>query len=357
MTKFRAMKHVVPWTMLLVVLSVACSSSDEIDPSTTSGGGGGAGGTGGGEPACVPHEATTETVQAANDHGTLEGTLEIPLGCGEVPVVVLVSGSGSQDRDGDNPASPNPIGLLRVLSQTIRDQTGAATLRYDDPGIGGSVSAIPANVEDFLFEDEVDSAAAFVAAMRQDGRFELVIVAGHSMGSLIGILVDQTHPLDGFVSLAGAGRRVSELLREQLADQLTSEQYQQLEEALTAMENGELAGPVDPPLDQIIPPVFQPYFVSWIAHDPAEEFAKSTIPSLIIQGLTDIQVTEADAQLLAAARPDATLVLVPDMAHTLKQATDSPADQNAAYTDPNVPFAPGLMPPLVTFVDQLAPRR
>jgi len=346
--------------VLLPALALACSGAADENPPTTSGagaGGGGGGGGGGGEPTCVPFEATSETVQAANDYGTLEGTLEIPAGCGQVPVVIIVSGSGSQDRDGDNPGSPNPIGLYRALSQAIRDQTGAATFRYDDPGLGGSASAIPADLEDFRFEDEVDSAAAFVAAMRQDARFDRVIVAGHSMGSLIGILADQAQPLDGFISLAGAGRRVSELLREQLADQLTTAQYEQLDDALTAMENGNVYGPVDPPLDQILPPVFQPYLVSWIAYDPAVELAKTTAPTLVIQGLTDTQVTELDAQLLAAARPDATLVLVDDMAHTLKQATSSQADQNAAYTDPTVPFAPGLIPPIVTFLDPADPPR
>jgi hypothetical protein len=76
-----------------------------------------------------------------------------------------------------------------------------------------------------------------------------------------------------------------------------------------------------------------------------------TVPASFAQGRTDIQVTVGDAEALAAAKPDATMVLVDDMAHTLKQATSSTADQNAAYTDPSVPLAAGLMPPIITFLE------
>jgi len=307
--------------------------------------------SGAGGSACTPFEASSETVTASNSFGTLEGTLERPAGCGAIPVVLMISGSASQDRDGDSPGSPSPIQLTRVLGEALRTQADVATLRYDDPGVGGSATAIPANLEEFLFDHEIESASAFIEVVRADRRFSSVIVAGHSMGSLVGIVADQTTPIDGFISLAGAGRLVSDLLREQLSDDLTPAQYQELDEALKQLEAGELAGPVNPPLDQIIPPVYQPYFISWLQYHPAEEIAAMTAPALIVQGRTDIQVTVGDAEALAAAKPDATLVLVDDMAHTLKQATSSNADQNAAYTDPNVPLAAGLMPPIVTFLE------
>ena len=64
----------------------------------------------------------------------------------------------------------------------------------------------------------------------------------------------------------------------------------------------------------------------------------------------------ADARLLAAARPDARLVLVPGMNHILKIAPTDRAGNAATYADPKLPLAPGLMEAITAFVAGLAPR-
>ncbi len=336
----------------LAVFSCACSAEDPAASPTTDDAGVAdavAEGNDAAVEACAPVSASSEPVSVDNDYGTLGGVLEIPDGCGAMPVVLVISGSGSNDRDGNVPGSAKRTDTYKLFAEAVREQAGAATLRYDDHGIGASVSAAPA-IEDFRFETEVQDAARWIALLRSDPRFSRVVVAGHSQGSLTAILAAQEAPIDGFISLAGAGRPAGALLHEQLAPKLTPALLAELDAAIAKLEAGELAGPLSPPLDQILPVSAQPYFISWLAYDPKQEIATLTAPALLVQGTTDIQVSVMDAELLKEGKPDASLALIDDMCHPLKQATSSASDQQAAYSDPSVPLAAGLMPPVADFL-------
>jgi hypothetical protein len=101
--------------------------------------------------------------------------------------------------------------------------------------------------------------------------------------------------------------------------------------------------------------------VSWFHYTPSLEIARLEIPVLIVQGTTDIQVGEAEADALKAARPEATLVKVPGMNHVLKHVTD-PARQMASYVDPTQPIVPDVAQAIGRFVETIylgrpAPRR
>jgi fermentation-respiration switch protein FrsA (DUF1100 family) len=80
------------------------------------------------------------------------------------------------------------------------------------------------------------------------------------------------------------------------------------------------------------------------------------IPILIVQGTTDTQVGVADAQLLAAAKSDAQLLVIEGMCHVLKQATSDSADQQRAYTDPSVGLSEPLVRGVIGFVHATGPR-
>jgi hypothetical protein len=326
--------HLLALVIGLVVLGCACEEA----PS----GGGGEGGA-----PCEAVTAAAERVSVANDLGTLEGTLLLPASaCGPVPVVLIVSGSGSSDRDGGAPE------MYRLLAEALAGE-GIGSLRYDDHGIGGSASAAPDRVEDFRFDLEIADAARFIGWLRRDARVGAIALAGHSQGSLTAILAGAAEPFDGFVSLAGAGRPIGRLLHDQLADQLTPEQLAALDDAIATLERGELAGPLEPPLDQILPLAVQPYLISWVKYDPKVEIASVAAPALIIQGEVDVQVAVLDAQLLHEGLPSAELLLIGDMCHVLKQADATTASQRAAYEDPAVPLAPALVPAIAAFVTGL----
>jgi uncharacterized protein len=343
-------------TLLAVSLQAACSGqSAPATPGPDTGTQDGGAEATPDAPSCTPVAASSEPVTVQNEYGSLGGVLEIPEGCSPMPVVLILSGSGTSDRDGNTPGDPNRTDLYKLLGEALRDQAHVATLRYDDHGLGASASALPADVTDFRFETEVKDAGRFVDLMRSDSRFSKVVVAGHSQGSLTGILAAKSSPIDGLISLAGAGRPAGELLHDQLASKLTPALLAELDAAIAKLEAGELAGPLTPPLDQILPEYVQPYVISWFKYDPEQEIGTLQAPTLLVQGKTDTQVSVEDAELLQQGKPDATLALIDDMCHPLKQANLDPNEQKAAYTDPTVPLAAGLMPPLVEFMAGLFP--
>ncbi|WP_437816381.1 alpha/beta hydrolase [Sorangium sp. So ce1078] len=300
------------------------------------------------EPACP--EAASVDITVENARGTLSGTLEVPAGCGPFPSVVIVPGSGPTDRDGNQAAGGISPDTYKLLAEGLRDR-GIASLRYDKAGLGGSVSAAPRNEQELRFEMGADDAGLWVKALRDDGRFATVTVVGHSEGSLLGMLVAQATELDGYVSIAGAGRPIGDVLRDQLAS-LPDEDRAKAYEILGRLEEGELVE--DVPQTELFLSLFrpsvQPYIISWMKLDPAVELEAVTAPILLLQGTTDIQVQVQDAELLAGARPDAELVLVEGMSHTLKEATLSSASQSAAYTDPSLPVVPRVLDAIEAFL-------
>jgi uncharacterized protein len=301
-------------------------------------------------PTCVKVVAASERVQVNNAFGALVGTLEIPASaCGPVPVVLLVSGTGTQDRDGnDGPGSRYQPATQKRLAELLLD-AGIASLRYDDHGASESNTAAPPRLEDFTFDLEVADAARWIALLRRDARFSKVIGAGHSQGSLTLMLSHQNSPLDGFVSLAGRSLSAGRLMA-QATGQISDANMTRLTRAVADLEAGVLPGPLPAPLDQTLPVELQPYLRSYFKFDPVVELAKVGVPVLIAHGTTDRTVPVAQASQLQAAKPASTVLVVQNMAHTLKRATSSAADQRAAQSNPDLPIAQELAAELPLFI-------
>lgn len=140
---------------------------------------------------------------------TIAGTLSLPNGKGPFPVILLISGSGDNDRD----ETIGPFKPFAVLADALNKQ-GYAVLRYDDRGTAhssGNFSA--ATVDDF--------AADAVAGMRyllKDPRINqhCLILTGHSEGSYIASLAAQSIRPDAVVFLAGASQAMSDVFLTQL---------------------------------------------------------------------------------------------------------------------------------------------
>jgi hypothetical protein len=98
-------------------------------------------------------------------------------------------------------------------------------------------------------------------------------------------------------------------------------------------------------------PSVQPYMISWLPIDPAQEVGRLTVPVLIVQGTTDIQVSKADAERLAAGHPRATLDVIDGMNHVLKEVREA-SQQTASYSDPALPLHPRLVESITKFVSQ-----
>ncbi|MDC0669549.1 serine aminopeptidase domain-containing protein [Nannocystis radixulma] len=280
--------------------------------------------------------------------GDLDGTLQMPAGCGPFAVVLIHAGSGPTDRNGNNPLLPGTNDSLKLVAAGLAER-GVASVRFDKRGVAASHAA-ELDEEDLRFETFVADAAAWVGKLAADGRFTGVTIAGHSEGSLIGMMAAKQSPAAAFVSIAGLGRPAGEVLREQLGAQLSGELLDEADAILDALEAGVEVEEVPPELYELFRPSVQPYLISYLHYDPSVEAASLAIPAAIIQGTTDIQVSVEDAELLAAAAPDAQLTIIEGMNHVLKAATLEPASQWAAYTDPSLPVVPALFDALVAGV-------
>ena len=270
--------------------------------------------------------------------GTLHGTLELPAIPAPYPVVLINSGSGPIDRNGNAIQLGLHTDCYRLLAVNLAKR-GIASLRYDKRGAGED--AILGLFESRLkFETFVSDAASWGRKLRADKRFSTLIVIGHSEGSLIGMLAAEEIPADGYVSLEGAGEPIQDLILKQLKPQLPPALYRASETIVDNLKQGRNTYTVPQELQSLFRPSVQPFLISWFRYNPAEEIAKLKIPALIVQGERDLQVSKADALALAKADPRAELVLIPNMNHVLKDVGASGQANLAAYKDPSLPLDP-----------------
>ena len=147
---------------------------------------------------------------------------------------------------------------------------------------------------------------------------------------------------------------MGELVREQLKANPANAPL--LDEALPAIDALEAGKKVDTatmhaPLLRLFDPRVQGFLISVFSYDPAQLLSDYKKPVLIVQGLRDIQVSEADAQLLKKADPAATLVLLPDVNHVLKLVSSDDLRANfATYGNSSLPLAPGVIDAIYAFL-------
>jgi pimeloyl-ACP methyl ester carboxylesterase len=123
---------------------------------------------------------------------------------------------------------------------------------------------------------------------------------------------------------------------------------------LDTLKRGDTLTYVMPMLNSLFRPSVQPYMISWFKYDPRAELKKLAVPALIVQGTTDVQVLEKDADMLAAANPKATRRLIKDMNHVLKDcATTDKQAQVGIYSNPDLPVNKELVAEVVAFVKEL----
>lgn len=282
--------------------------------------------------------------------GTLAGTLEMPATMkGAPPVVLLIAGSGPTDRDGNSPLLPGKNDALKMLALGLA-QRGVASLRYDKRGIGASAAGAPPE-SDLRFDTYVDDAVAWLRELRAQKHFSRIAIAGHSEGSLIGMIAARHEHVDGFASLEGAGRPAPAVLRDQLAKAPASSR----DEAGTIIDQlaaGKTVGAVPDNLQGLFRASVQPYLISWFRYDPQRELAKLAVPCAIVQGTADVQTPPAEGEALHAAAPASRYVVVDGMNHVLKHAPDtsSQAAVLAGYTDPSLPVVPAVIDTVAALV-------
>jgi alpha-beta hydrolase superfamily lysophospholipase len=242
-------------------------------------------------PAGAPY--TAEDVKVRTPDGlTLAGTLTVPAhrpGT-RVPAVVLITGSGAQDRDEMTPYLEQ-WRPFREIADTL-SRRGIAVLRLDDRGVGGS-DAGSATATSADFADDIRAAVAWLRA-RPEVNATRVGLVGHSEGAIIAPMVAAGDArLRGIVLLAGTattGRQISESQIRYLFDQDTTITRTHRDSLLVlAMHEADSVFAI---------PGWQHFFASY---DPLPTARRVRVPTLILQGETDRQVPPVQARMLADA--------------------------------------------------------
>jgi dienelactone hydrolase len=276
------------------------------------------------DPDYVERTAFRETeVKFGQKDWQLPGTLSLPVGEGPFPAVVLVHGSGPQDRD----ETIGPNKPFRDLAGGLASR-GIAVLRYDKRtrAHGHKMTAIEHYPT--VRQEVIDDALAAAALLRKTKGIDpkRVFVLGHSLGAMLVPQIGREDPaITGLLCLAGATRPMEDVLLEQftygfsLKGKLSAEDRAELDKI-----KKQIARLRDPKLSAQTPaselPLGVPaaYWLELRALYPPKVAGKFRQPILVLQGGRDYQVTMEDfagwKKLLAGHR-DARFRSYPDLNH------------------------------------------
>ena len=220
-----------------------------------------------------PYPYRTEEVSFTNGDAILSGTLVYPEdwnGKKKVPVAIMVSGSGLQNRD-EEVFGHKPF--LVITDYLARH--GVATLRYDDRGTGLSTGdGRKATSKDFM-----EDALAGIEFLRSKGIFKEVGVIGHSEGGEIAFMLGADKKVDFLVSLAGPGVQGDSILVLQNNNALRKAGYD------ITVTREEVRDAVKTKND--------PWLEYFSEYDPVQDIRKIFCPALILNGEKDTQVESA----------------------------------------------------------------
>lgn len=288
------------------------------------------------------------STEEINVNPIIPGTLYTPEKVSKkTDLVIVIAGSGPTDRNGNQPgASSN---CLKFLAEGLA-KNNYAVYNYDKRPVvemrSGKIDESKLSF-DMLIQDVKDIVSYFKAKKQ----FNKIIIAGHSEGSLIGMnaAIENT---DGFISLAGAGRPIDEVLVEQIGNRAPMLK-EETAKGLELLKKGQTFEAKNPMLAGLFRTSVQPYMISWLKHNPQEEIKKLQIPILIINGTKDIQVSIQDAELLHKANPKSELVLIENMNHIFKEIKGDETENMGSYANPNLPVMPQLIEKISTFLKKI----
>ena len=322
------------------------------------------------------YRAVEVTFTNEKEGNTLAGTLTIPEGDGPFPAVVLVSGSGQQNRD-EELMNHRPFWVIA----DYLSRRGIAVLRYDDRGVGGSNGEV---VEATSLDFSYDAEAAFdYLRNRMEINTSKVGILGHSEGGVINFMVAARRPEVAFlVSLAGPAVKGMEILKEQqkailCAQGMTEDMIQfsanantQLFDIVDASRNRAEAdsllrqmmkgwGYNEELTEQTLGQLTSAWMYYFLKYDPKEAIVKTNCPALLLNGSKDLQViasqniTAYEKIVTDFGKANLTLQEMPDLNHLFQHCeTGSPNE----YATIDETISPEVLERIVAFVKGIGKR-
>lgn len=286
----------------------------------------------------------------------LAATITPPEGVEKPPVVILLSGSGAQDRD----ETVFGIPILGQVAARLSD-AGFFVVRYDKRGVGQSGGRIESASLD-AYADDARSVLQWVRKRRDVDRDRIALV-GHSEGGAVALLTAGRNRGDvaaiGLVAAPGQTGRAITLAQQLHALNRLNESDASKQEKI-ALQNKLMDAVISGRGWETIPPELRKqadtlWFKSWLSYDPAEAMRRTNQPVFIVQGSLDTQLPPSHADALETLANDRKItvprtlkVVVPGVNHLLVPATTGELDEYATLPDKTV--SPGITDALITWL-------
>ncbi len=285
----------------------------------------------------VPRIGSDSEIRVLAGNVTLAGSIRYPEGEGPFPAILLLNGSGAQDRDVTIGGQP----LFDVLASALADR-GIASLLLDDRGVGGSDAVAPASPYDLAG----DAAAAMGALRAQEGiTAQCTGLLGHSEGGLIAFLTTDAADPAFLLSLAGMHMSMARTLHDQSealilasgAGQAAADQNRALQDAMFAVMRDETVEDYPAALTEALTALGFPeeaarqqgaiwgqdYAIAALDLDPVAAMSGYAGPVHAFFGERDLQALAGpQSQALAEARGDlpTEVTVIPGVNHLFQDA-------------------------------------
>jgi dienelactone hydrolase len=262
---------------------------------------------------------TEKPVTVTADSFALSGTVTVPTDLGPFPGVVLVHGSGPQDRD--ETIGPNHV--FKDLGEGLSSR-GIAVLRYDKRTFQYKDRLMKMDAKSITLDDEVvNDAAAAVRLLKSMPGIDStrVYVVGHSLGALLTPEIAVRSHAAGAVLLAPPGRPPWVIIAAQMKTMGASPaDVVEVEKKGARIEKGTLG-------DDTLLGLPQSYWRDWASRDGVAMAKRMSGPILILRGDRDIQVEDSDIEVWRkglAGRPNVEIATVPKLSHFLIAGSGKP---------------------------------
>lgn len=273
----------------------------------------------------------------------IDGTLLTPVNIEKPNLAIIIAGSGPTNRNGNQNFLQN--NSLKKLAEALT-KNDVASFRYDKRIVK---QIRQGNVDkNMMFDDFVEDASDVINFFKAKDTYSQIYVIGHSQGSLVG-MISGKDKADGFISLAGAGQNIGDVLIEQ-ATKMDPKLGEETQPAVAQLKEGKMVSNYPSALASVFNTDIQPFMMNWMKYSPAELIKELSMPILIINGTKDLQVSESEAKLLKEANNKATLILIENMNHVLFEIEGGDLENSKSYNESFRPISPKLVSSIIDFI-------
>lgn len=274
----------------------------------------------------------------------VEGTLLAPKPLLASSLVIFIGGSGPVDRNGNQIFAEND--MLKKIASSLTNK-GISTFRYDKRVVK-QINTKNMD-EEILFDDFVEDTKSAINFFRQT--YDKIIIAGHSQGSLVGLLA-LDEKVAGFISMNGAGQTIDEIIKTQITKSAPSLANQTID-VLNKLKKGETTTNYPIALESIFNIKTQPFLISWMKYNPSEIIKKINIPCLIIAGENDLQMDVSESIMLDKSAQNSKLILIKKMNHILFKIDGNKLENLKSYNNKNLKVAEEVIEGILDFIGQI----